>query len=193
MNSTLAFGSVGSTIRLRSGKYFDLANPKPDQFEFADIAVALSRLPRFNGQCGADYKVAEHCCRCAFQSELDGCGNDEYLAVLMHDAAEAFVGDMTRPLKGLIGPLYSAIEKAVQNAIGERFGIDFQRHAALIKEIDNAMLIAERRHWFTADGVEWAGEKTARVLTPKFNVAPWAAWKCEEVFTNEALTCGLLP
>lgn len=156
-----AFGCVGNTIRLYSGGYLDLANPKPDQFELIDIAKGLSNICRFGGQIGEFYSVAQHCVSCHDVAERDGCSPEQCLAVLMHDAAEAFVGDMVKPLKELITG-FVRVEDRIQDCIAAKFGIDFAAHKDVIREIDHAVLIAERRMLFSVDKTFWHGEDTVR-------------------------------
>lgn len=182
------FGCVNNTIRLRSGKYFDLANPRPDQFDFADIAGALSKICRFGSQCESFYSVAEHLVNCRRVAASDKLSRDAQLAVLMHDATEAFVGDMVKPLKMML-PAYAIIEARVEAAIAEKFGIDFRTHANVIKEIDRAMLIAERRRLFSPDKVAWTGEHSVRKLSVDFRL--WRPSDAEMYFEQEAQSLGV--
>lgn len=161
------FGCVGNTIKLRSGIYFDLADPKPEMVSIEDIAGALAKICRFGGQCGVFYSVAEHSAMCARQASRDRLPVDAVKAIILHDAAEAYVGDMVKPLKIML-PQFTAIESAVESAIEAAFGVDFHFWKPQIREIDHAMLIAERRYLFDADGVTWAGENEARTISPQF-------------------------
>lgn len=174
---------VKNEIRLRSGLWFDFRNPTPDQFTLADIAGSLSKICRFGGHCDHFYSVAEHCYRCAVQAAVDGHSHDVQLAALMHDATEALAGDMVRPLKIML-PAYSDVERRVEKAIAEKFGIDFAKHKAITREIDNAMLIAERDELFSKDDVEWAGERNVRRLSIKFDC--WCPSEAEKSFTAAA-------
>lgn len=161
------FGCVNNTIRVRSGHYFDLANPKADDVRIEDIAGALSKICRFGGQIDRFYSVAEHSVMCALIAERDGRSADCIMAVLLHDAAEAYVGDCVKPLKVML-PQFKAIESAVELAIEEAFGVNFTAWKKEISDIDHAMLIAERKQFFTSDSVEWTGEKEARQIFVKF-------------------------
>lgn len=168
MNQSQAFGCVANTIKLRSGKYLDLRDPRPDQFDFADIAGGLSKICRFGGQCEWFYSVAEHSYRCAFVARDDGLSVECQRAALMHDAAEAFIGDIVKPLKIML-PEYANVEFLMEAAIAMKFDIDFEEHKAAVREIDHAMLIAERRAMFTADQVTWYGENQVRRLRVQFD------------------------
>lgn len=160
------FGCVKNTIRLLSGGYLDLLDPKPDQFTLEDIAGGLSKICRFGGQVERFYSVAEHSVRCSKQAADDGAPLDTQIAALMHDAAEAFIGDVVKPLKIMLSD-YAAIEDRMEAAIAEKFLIDFERERYQVRAIDREMLINERRALFSADKVEWAGEKQVRLLPGK--------------------------
>lgn len=183
-----AFGCVDNTIRLRSGKYFDLANPQPDQFEFADIAGALANICRFGGQCDGFYSVAEHCCHCERVADVEGHPLAARLAVLLHDATEAFIGDCVKPLKVML-PEYSVIEKRIEAVVAERFGVDFEKYKTLVSKLDHEMLIAERRSLFTPDKVTWCGEDQVRLLNIQFH--KWAPDRAETHFVCQAERLGI--
>lgn len=153
------FGCVKNTIKLRSGIYFDLADPKPEQVNIFDIAGALSKICRFGGHCRTFYSVAEHSYHCSMAAKSSP------LALLLHDAAEAFAGDIVKPLKIML-PDYFKIERRIEQVIAAKYGVDFEQPE--VKEIDQAMLIAERREMFSADEVKWAGEEVVRRLNVTF-------------------------
>jgi hypothetical protein len=67
-----AFGCVGSTIRLASGRYLDLAEPDPAVITIEDIAAGLSKLCRFGGQISRFYSVAEHSLACVWLATMRG-------------------------------------------------------------------------------------------------------------------------
>lgn len=121
------FGCVNNTIKLASGRYFDLANPQPEQIDIRDIAAALSKICRFGGHCRQFYSVAEHLIHCLITAQLDGLSHSECVAVFLHDASEAYVGDMVKPLKIMLLE-YQQIEARVFSALMVRFGVDFGKH-----------------------------------------------------------------
>lgn len=151
----------GSAIKLHSGKYLNLIDPQPDQFDLEDVAVPLGRICRFGGHCKTFYSVAEHSWHCYDVGRRDGLPNAALRALLMHDATEAFLGDVVRPLKAML-PDYREIEKRIESVIAARFFVDFKPHADLIQEIDLAVLLAERRQLFVPDSVVWNGQDDAR-------------------------------
>lgn len=195
------FGSHGNTIRVRSGKYIDLVDPKEDQFDFSDIAGALSKICRFSGQTSEFYSVAEHCCHCAFQAIQDGLSQEVCACTLLHDCSEAFMGDVVRPLKVLL-PYYKELELRMERVIGNKFGLDFEKHAVAIKEIDNAMLIAEKNRLasnededhmigqVSGDTITWFGEREVRSLRP--DIKCWTPPEAEVIFTAYARFLGVV-
>lgn len=126
-----------ATIRLTNGKLFDLLDPQPELFGLQEIAWSLGHQCRFGGHCSAFYSVAEHSVLCSWSPLIRD--DDERRAVLLHDAAEAFVGDVVRPLKHLI-PEFDVIESRVLAVIATKYGIDFAKHASAIKSADNDLL-----------------------------------------------------
>lgn len=160
-----AFGVINNTIRLRSGLYLDLADPKQDQLTIEDIAGALSKICRFGGHVDSFYSVAEHSVLCLSVAREDGLAIAEQFACLMHDAAEAFVGDVVKPLKVMLGN-YAAIESRMESVIAAKFGIDFAATKQAYRKIDHEMLIAERRALFSSDNVKWFGEDAVRRIEP---------------------------
>ena len=128
---------VGPTILLVSGEYFDYENPEGLRFDVGDIARGLSHICRFAGQSPRFYSVAEHS---VHVSRI--VPPEQALAGLLHDAAEAFVGDMAKPLK-VMCPDYQAVEKRVEKAVLAEFGIAMPLDPS-IKEADIRMLATEQ-------------------------------------------------
>lgn len=130
-----------------SGKVVNLLDPQPDQIDILDIALALSRQARFNGMTSHYYSVAQHSVLAAQLGKDHGCA----LELLLHDAAEAYTGDIVKPLKNLLEPNISKIEKSIEAVIQSKFGVDFIKHKAKIKEIDGYLLEVEHRILQTND------------------------------------------
>jgi uncharacterized protein len=105
---------VGPAIMLHSGAWFDFCAPSKSDFTIEDIAHGLANICRYSGQCSEFYSVAEHS---ILVSEV---AKGFEFEALMHDAAEAFLGDITRPLKQLL-PDFKKIETEVELAVFERF------------------------------------------------------------------------
>jgi hypothetical protein len=124
-----------------SGRYVDPFNLSPDDIELADIIWSLSHINRFNGHHVLGYSVGYHSIRCALASMEERPGEHrEALNCLMHDAAEAYLGDVIRPLKQR--PEFSffmEIERQVELVIQERFDIHIVDNP-WTKEMDNRIL-----------------------------------------------------
>jgi hypothetical protein len=117
-------------ILTHSGKPFDLLKPQAAQINPLDIAHALSMICRFNGHCYRHYSVAQHSLLVADIIKSQGHDPEIQLLALLHDAAEAYVGDMTRPLKLWLRQDtdgesdYDLVEQGVWHAICAQFGLD---------------------------------------------------------------------
>lgn len=145
----VVIGAAGPTIRLLSGHYFDFRYPGASRFTVNDIAHALAHLCRFTGHTRQFYSVAEHS---VLASRI--APPEHALDALLHDAAEAFIGDVSKPLKALL-PEYQEIEARVAQVICERFGLGWPM-AGAVKHADLAMLQAERQ-WVLGCREEWPG------------------------------------
>ena len=123
------------------GAYYFLA---PDQSDMAieDIARALSMQCRFNGHTEFFYSVAQHSVYVSQLLEEWGASREVVLCGLMHDASEAFLGDMVSPLKEML-PTYRFLEWQCHLAIAERFRL-LKPWPEVVKDADLAMLDAER-------------------------------------------------
>lgn len=129
---------VGPTILLYSGNYFDLLEPENSVFTIEDVAHGLSHTCRFAGQCIRFYSVAEHLVHASYFVPAE-----HAYPTFMHDTPEAFIGDMSKPLKDLL-PDYRAIEKGVEAAVFTRFNVP-QPLPPCVKEVDIRMLVTEQR------------------------------------------------
>ena len=88
----------GYKITTYSGKPFFPMDPRPEEIRIEDIAHSLSMQCRFNGHTKWFYSVAQHCSIMAEAMMSDGYAEYAFEA-LMHDAAEAYIGDLIRPVK----------------------------------------------------------------------------------------------
>lgn len=141
----------GDWIQTYTGKPFWPLDPRPEDVELLDIAHSLSMQCRYAGHSIKFYSVAEHS---VIVSKLVSPQNA--LWGLLHDAAEAYVTDVPRPLKRfLIG--FAAIECGVMDAVCTRFGISRQEPAE-VKHIDHHICIDEKAAVMRA-GPPWPGMK----------------------------------
>lgn len=126
-------------IQTFSGKRLDLDPPNPDQIDIEDIAHGLSMLCRFNGQCTRFYSVAEHSVHVS--QEI---ASEHALIGLLHDAAEAYLGDVPSPLKKQLTQ-FKTYEERMEVAIGKKFDIKPNLFKDLeLKRADAQLLIDEK-------------------------------------------------
>jgi uncharacterized protein len=122
-----------------TGKKFFLLDPILEDIDIKDIAHGLALQCRWTGQCKHHYSIAQHSYYCSLIGP-----EKEALDRLLHDASEAYMGDMNRPLKHYTqaGEPYRIQEAMLQGLIRIRFGLG--REPASVKIADNQMLFAER-------------------------------------------------
>ena len=107
-------------ITTYNGEDFDPVNPDTNKIKIEDIAHALSLICRANGHSKHFYSVAQHCINCANEAKARGLSARIQLACLFHDGSEAYISDITRPVKQHL-PEYLEIEKNLQSKIYEKF------------------------------------------------------------------------
>ena len=139
---------MNSTILTHSGIEFDFCRPDPDLIEIEDIAHALSNICRFTGHTRHFYSVAQHSYLCATLVPPE-----HQLETLLHDAAEAYIGDVSSPLKAQL-PGYKMIEFNLDQAIRQRFGLPAKK-SPWVKEADRQMLAAEKAQLMPPQFEEW--------------------------------------
>jgi hypothetical protein len=146
-------GFMPPWIQTASGLKFPLLDIDQNAISIEDIAHALSMLCRFNGQCLRFYSVAEHSVHvsCEIAPELAFVG-------LMHDAAEAYIGDVPSPLKGELRD-FKGIEDKLIAAIAAKFGFamptDGSNDARELKRADKQLLVDEKVAIMTPEPEAW--------------------------------------
>lgn len=146
--------SAVGIMRTRSGRAFDLVNPRIADVDIHDIATALSHICRFTGQSACHYSVAEHSVRVMayVEGKYPHAPATLLRMALLHDAHEAYINDVTRPQKEAMRRLcaphpspYDVMEERVQRAVYAAFSMPF--HASswreIVKEADNAIYCRE--------------------------------------------------
>jgi len=141
-----------------TGKRVSIVNPQPEDICLEDIAHSLSMQCRFNGHSHSFYSVAEHSTEMSKwireEDQWDSLLKDIGKEALLHDAAEAYVGDMVRPLKNYTSKLLSIMESRFKWVIFELYGLDpkiSQRTIAL----DRSFLRAEALHLMKGGIRDW--------------------------------------
>lgn len=155
-----------SWILTHTGKRFDLLEPDVDMIDPRDISHSLAHLCRFTGHTSEFYSVAQHSCIVA---ELVP---EEYkLAALLHDAPEAYLGDMTRPLKQWM-PDYRGFEDVIWTRVCERFDLALELPAS-VHRADLIALATERRDLMPSDPAIW--DCLAGIQPLVETIRPWPA------------------
>ena len=133
-----------SEIMTYTKKMFDPLRPNAELIDIEDIAHALSMLCRANGHLKSFYSVVQHSINCMKEAQARGCSHRVQLACLLHDASEAYLSDVTRPVKAEL-PRYKEIEAPLQETIwnkwlGETLSEEERKQ---VFDIDDAILAHE--------------------------------------------------
>lgn len=117
-------GRRGAPICTATGRLFWPLDPRPEEVAIEDVAAALSKLCRFGGHCRAFYSIAQHSIHVAELVEAEGQGPVAVLRALLHDAAEAYLLDLPRPIKYASGMQpYRNAEADVESVIVAAFNL----------------------------------------------------------------------
>ncbi len=136
-------------IETGSGLHYHFLAPQPNEITIEDIALALANKCRFSGHTQF-FSVAEHsvCVAYRLPSELR-------LAGLLHDAAEAYLGDIPSPIKKHL-PDYKALEAINEYVIAEKFGVMLTpEQQAEVKLADRRALFTEAHFLLPSHGKDW--------------------------------------
>jgi 5'-deoxynucleotidase YfbR-like HD superfamily hydrolase len=173
----------GPYLQTVSGRRVNPFDPDPAQLDAGDIARALANQCRFGGHSRVFYSVAQHSVIVSQLVEQRGGDTEDSFAALMHDAAEAYLGDMPHPLKhrSPLGAAFRAAEARLEQALRERFRI--RPDVPEIKRADRALLATERRafsaetwHWPELEGVDpldlaltaWPPDEAAQAFAERY-------------------------
>lgn len=132
-------------------------DPRPEEICIEDIAHALSNLCRFTGHTRTFYSVAEHSVRVSWACDLNSA-----LWGLLHDASEAYLCDISSPMKRSsdFGQLYLRAEVKLMAAICQKYNLA-ESCPAVVKICDARMLVTERRDLMGECDREWRAIDTA--------------------------------
>lgn len=174
--------SFAPYLHAKSGTKVSIHDPQPDQFKLDDIAWGLSNTCRYGGQCNFFYSVAEHCCELA-EYTIKHLG-DVKLAkhVLLHDASEAYLGDIPAPLKQYLRD-YQRIEAKFESVIAIRFGLNMPKYKDAVKDLDTRILKTEAP---VLVGEDWFPDMEPLEGTNVIGFSPRGAYRrflklCEEL------------
>lgn len=158
-----------------SGKSIDLDSPNPDLIDIDDIAHQLSLINRFNGATKEPYSVAQH------SVIVSNIVKPEFaLLGLLHDAAEAYIGDIVGPVKKLFNQFFGDLERRLLGVILEKYcaeiGVDCLWK---VKTADMQAYVTEFRDLFNSpQNFEHLPEPLA------YKIEPVGNWKAKRMFLN---------
>jgi 5'-nucleotidase len=141
----------GPYLQTVSGRWVNPFDPDPEQIDAGDIARALANQCRFGGHSRTFYSVAQHSVLVSELVEARGGDVEDTFAALMHDATEAYLGDMPHPIKhrSPLGAAFKEAEDALEQVLRERFRIK-----PGVPEIKRRAFSGESWHWPELEGVE---------------------------------------
>ena len=147
-----------STIVTASGREINLARPVHADITLYDISHGLGQINRFAGHCRRPYSVAEHSLLVADIAQrrygLDVSGQ---LAALFHDAHEAYVGDVSSPIKSLLDDTWHHLEARIERTVRICFAllVPCDVYADTIKACDIIALATERAQLMPKSATPW--------------------------------------
>jgi hypothetical protein len=165
-------------IQTYTGGMFHILDPQQDEINITDIGHALAMLCRFTGHVRRFYSIAEHSVRGSHLVPAK-----DALWFLLHDASEAYMNDINRPLKHFtgIGSEYLPVEAAVMRAICQKFRLP-EDEPPNVKKIDNAMLFAEKEQLLAP--LDWDSKWGADIKAADVKLKCWAPEVAEVEFLH---------
>lgn len=161
-------------IQTYTGRQFWPLDPREEDVDIVDIAHALSNICRYGGHVEQFYSVAQHC---VFASHIVPAKFALY--GLLHDASEAYLIDVPRPIKHELGmEVYRAAESKLQALIYESFGLD-PEEPECVKVADNQLLKTEQRDLLKPPPAPW---KDYGVEPLRHKLIPWTPEQSENTF-----------
>lgn len=174
-----------SCITTYTKKSVDPVHAVAEDLDIRDIAHALSLLCRANGHFPQFYSVAQHCLNCAREANARGYSERVQLACLLHDAAEAYMADMPRPVKQLL-PEYCRREDTLLSLIWKKWLdeplSDAEREQVF--SVDDAMLYHEFLHFMEQEVIYPQEIKSF----PQFDLQPFGKVEREYLNSFESLS-----
>lgn len=170
-----------SNITTFTKKFFDPVEAKTGDIDIIDIAHALSMLCRANGHFTSFFSVAQHSLNCMYEAKARGYSKRVQLGCLLHDASEAYLSDITRPMKSRL-PEYLVIEEKLQNLIFDKWinPTLTEEERKQVFEVDDALLYYE---FIALMGEKLFDEKPILKSNPKFDFVEFK--EVEKTFVEE--------
>lgn len=166
-------------IRTHSGKLVDLTQILPSDILIGDIAHALANICRYGGHPEKFYSVAQHSLRVARK-----CPDEFALEGLLHDAAEAYIGDLVKPLKILLGEPVAKLEREIEQAIAIEFNLTFP-WPACVKVADDELLRIEQINFWPGTVDSHTGQlRKLESLHSTEVITPYPPGEAKRMFVN---------
>jgi hypothetical protein len=178
---------IGSCMWTGTGQLFDILAFDPWAIELADIAHGLSHICRFGGHTREFHSVAAHS---VLVSRL--CDTEDAARGLLHDAAEAYIGDMISPLKRQPGmEVYREVDRRLSAAVAERFSLGTLETPS-VELADRIVVYLEMRDLMAGDPMKY-GRKVARpdLSVLGISVEPLPPTKARALFLAQAAELGI--
>lgn len=173
----------GDWMQTFTGVQFWPLDPRPEDINIEDIAHALSNQCRFAGHCTRFYSVAQHSVHVS-----DHVAPEFAIWGLLHDAAEAYLVDLPRPVKraSQMGSLYQEIETALMKCVCERFGMSPEMPKE-VHETDNILLMTEKRDLMPGSPAKWVESQE-----PLESILPqWSPYHAKKRFMLRVAELGI--
>ncbi|RDE78339.1 phosphohydrolase [Haemophilus parainfluenzae] len=177
-------------------RLIDFANPQNSDIHIDDIIHHLAMIPRFGGKLDVHYSVLDHSVFAGTIAKTCLKVDDmTAFAVLMHDAQEAFLGDVTSPLKQLL-PDYKKIEKAFEMVIRDKFKIRIKAEMEIVVKTADILALKAEKQAFIQTPAELAEhwrflDKFPTVpISPREYINSKALFKDAFNYYNKALNLG---
>lgn len=163
---------MSRTILTVAGRYFDFERPEDHPYDIKEIAHALSQVNRYTGHTRYPYSVAQHSVLASYQVP-----KEMALTALLHDASEAYLGDVSTHLKALL-PEYKVIEQRTEAQLAKVFGTIFPLPVEvkvadarmLMTEVRDLMPLGPRQDWPDAEAY------------PDVHIRQWHSLRAETLF-----------
>ena len=182
---------IGCKIGMMSGKVLDFSDPLPEEICITDIAHNLSMICRFNGACPKHYSVAEHSLILA-----DAMVGEFKVAAFLHDAHEAYTGDIISPVKSILGIRFDNLVWSLDRAIALKLLSDSEADlftSPQVQAMDAYILDAEIRTFFPGKQYKSttyiADESMVKILQSKIQFL--SATEAKTKFLKKARELGI--
>lgn len=162
---------IGDWMQTYTGVAFWPLDPRVEEINISDIAHALANTCRYGGHCTFHYSVAQHSVLLSKHV-----APEHALWALLHDATEAYLVDVPRPVKRFLTG-YREIEDRLMAVIAERFGL-YGKMPDAVKDADNRILLDESARLLGPAPMPWgiAGKPLGVAIKP------WSPLRAEDQF-----------